>query len=77
MDLFVANDTMPNFLFLNKGAGKFEEIGLAAGVAYGEAEGRAQEWGWMPLITMATVGKIFSSRISIRSFSVCITTRKS
>ena len=37
MDLFVANDTMPNFLFLNKGSGKFEEIGLAAGVAYGEA----------------------------------------
>ncbi|HYK19373.1 MAG TPA: CRTAC1 family protein [Pyrinomonadaceae bacterium] len=37
MDLFVANDTMPNFLFVNKGAGKFEEIGLAAGVAYGEA----------------------------------------
>ncbi|HET6979386.1 MAG TPA: CRTAC1 family protein [Pyrinomonadaceae bacterium] len=37
MDLFVANDTMPNFLFLNKGAGKFEEIGLSAGVAYGEA----------------------------------------
>ncbi len=36
MDLFVANDTMPNFLFLNKGGGKFEEIGLAAGVAYGE-----------------------------------------
>jgi hypothetical protein len=37
MDLFVANDTMPNFLFLNKGGGKFEEIGLAAGVAYGAA----------------------------------------
>jgi hypothetical protein len=37
MDLFVANDTMPNFLFLNKGGGKFEEIGLAAGIAYGEA----------------------------------------
>ncbi|HJU91526.1 MAG TPA: CRTAC1 family protein [Pyrinomonadaceae bacterium] len=39
MDLFVANDTMPNFLFVNKGAGKFEEIGLSAGVAYG-ANGR-------------------------------------
>ena len=39
MDLFVANDTMPNFLFVNKGAGKFEEIGLSAGVAYG-ATGR-------------------------------------
>ena len=37
MDLFVANDTMPNFLFINKGKGKFEESGLAAGVAYGEA----------------------------------------
>ena len=37
MDLFVANDTMPNFLFLNKGGGKFEEIGLGAGVAFGEA----------------------------------------
>ena len=39
IDLFVANDTMPNFLFVNKGAGKFEEIGLSAGVAYG-ATGR-------------------------------------
>jgi enediyne biosynthesis protein E4 len=39
MDLFVANDTMPNFLFVNRGGGKFEEIGLAAGVAYG-TEGR-------------------------------------
>ena len=28
---------MPNFLFVNKGAGKFEEVGLAAGVAYSEA----------------------------------------
>jgi len=37
MDLFVANDTMPNFLFINKGAGKFEEAGLGAGVAYSEA----------------------------------------
>ncbi|HEY0080753.1 MAG TPA: CRTAC1 family protein [Pyrinomonadaceae bacterium] len=41
IDLFVANDTMPNFLFVNKGAGKFEEAGLAAGVAYGET-GRAR-----------------------------------
>lgn len=37
MDLFVANDTEPNFLFINKGGGKFEESGLAAGVAYSEA----------------------------------------
>jgi hypothetical protein len=37
IDLFVANDTMPNFLFINKGNGKFEEVGLSAGVAYSEA----------------------------------------
>ena len=37
LDLFVANDTMPNFLFLNKGGGKFEEVGLQSGVAYSEA----------------------------------------
>src|SRR5256886_4303146 len=36
IDLFVANDTMPNFLFINKGNGKFEEEGLAAGVAFSE-----------------------------------------
>lgn len=33
-DIYVGNDVMENFLFLNKGNGTFEEIGLAAGVAY-------------------------------------------
>ena len=41
MDLFVANDTMPNFLFVNQGGKKFEETGLAAGVAFSQA-GRAR-----------------------------------
>jgi enediyne biosynthesis protein E4 len=36
MDLFVANDTLQNFLFLNRGNGKFEEMALEAGVAYNE-----------------------------------------
>lgn len=36
MDLFVANDTVANFLFVNRGGKKFEEIGLQANVAYGE-----------------------------------------
>jgi len=36
MDLFVANDTEPNFLFLNRGANKWEEIGVSAEVSYGE-----------------------------------------
>jgi hypothetical protein len=36
MDLFVANDTVANFLFVNKHNGKFEEVGLGAGVAYSQ-----------------------------------------
>ncbi len=34
LDLFVANDTVRNFLFRNDGKGRFEEIGEACGVAY-------------------------------------------
>ena len=33
-DIFVANDSSPNFLFQNDGSGRFEEIGLIAGIAY-------------------------------------------
>jgi enediyne biosynthesis protein E4 len=36
MDLFQANDTMANFLFVNREGKNFEEIGLAAGVGYSE-----------------------------------------
>jgi hypothetical protein len=59
MDLFVANDTVANFLFVNRGNGRFEEIGTQAGVAF-SAEGRARSGmgldsadynqdGWMDL----------------------------
>src|SRR5882672_10821489 len=41
MDLFVANDTLPNFLFVNRGRGKFEEIGLESGVAFSQ-DGRSR-----------------------------------
>lgn len=37
LDLFVANDTIPNFLFVNRGGIKFDETGLVAGVAYSDA----------------------------------------
>jgi hypothetical protein len=36
MDFFVTNDSMPNFLFHNLGKGKFEEVGMLAGVALNE-----------------------------------------
>jgi hypothetical protein len=34
LDLFVANDTVQNFLFANRGGGKWEDIGLPAEVAF-------------------------------------------
>jgi enediyne biosynthesis protein E4 len=40
-DLYVANDTTPNSLFVNRGDGKFDELAADAGVALG-ATGRAQ-----------------------------------
>jgi hypothetical protein len=36
MDLFVANDTVANFLFANRGNGHFDEIAFQAGVAYSD-----------------------------------------
>src|SRR5262245_14871699 len=39
IDIYVANDSVPNFLFHNKGKGIFEEVGLRAGVSIG-VEGR-------------------------------------
>ena len=34
LDLFVANDTVQNFLFMNRGKGKWDEIGLASEVGF-------------------------------------------
>ena len=35
LDLFVANDTVENFLFANRANGKFEDIGIGSMVAFG------------------------------------------
>ncbi len=36
MDVFIANDTQPNALYLNQGNGTFKEVGLPYGVAYND-----------------------------------------
>jgi enediyne biosynthesis protein E4 len=70
MDLFVANDTVANFLFLNHGGKKFEEIGFTAGVAYGP-EGKARSGmgvdsadfdqdGWMDLFVTNLDHELFA-----------------
>ena len=70
MDLFVANDTVANFLFVNRGNGKFEEVGLGANVGY-SAEGRARSGmgvdsadydqdGWMDLFVTNVDQEMYS-----------------
>ena len=59
MDLFVSNDTVANFLFINRAGRRFEEVGFTSGVAFGEG-GKARSGmgvdsadfdqdGWMDL----------------------------
>jgi enediyne biosynthesis protein E4 len=71
IDLFVANDSVPNFLFLNKGGGKFEEIGLAAGVAY-SPEGAARSGMGVDAIDYDHDGfqDLFVANISREKFSL-------
>ena len=70
MDLFVANDTVANFLFVNRGDGRFEEMGLQANVGY-SAEGRARSGmgvdsadydqdGWMDLFVSNVDQEMYS-----------------
>lgn len=47
-DIFVANDTVRNFLFLNQQNGTFREIGQDAGIAYADGQARGAmgiDWG--------------------------------
>ena len=41
LDIFVSNDSSPNFLYVNQGRGTFKEDALAAGLAY-NADGKKQ-----------------------------------
>jgi hypothetical protein len=70
IDLFVSNDTVANFLFLNKGKGRFEEAGLRADIAYSQ-DGRARSGmgvdaadfnqdGWIDLFVSNIDEEIFS-----------------
>lgn len=49
VDIAVANDTVQNFLFHNKGGGRFEEIALLSGIAFDQSGsprgGMGCDWG--------------------------------
>ena len=57
-DIFVANDGAGNFLWQNDGRGRFQDVGLLAGVAFnlrGDAEGT---WGSRPPTMTVTASSI-------------------
>jgi len=69
LDLFVSNDTTANFIFMNRGGRKFEEIGFTANVAYGPG-GKARSGmgvdsadydqdGWMDLFVTNLNNEIY------------------
>jgi hypothetical protein len=71
MDLFVTNDTEPNYLFMNRGNGKFEEVGLQAGVAYSDS-GRARSGMGVDSADYDNDGKLdlFVANIDHERFSI-------
>jgi hypothetical protein len=69
MDIFIANDTEPNFLFINQGNGTFKESGLEFEVAY-NAQGDsvsgmgsdAKDFdndGWVDIVYNDLSGQVF------------------
>jgi len=56
-DIVVANDTQPNFLYLNDGDGTFTNVALQAGVAYDEV-GRARAGMGVDVADLANKGKL-------------------
>ncbi len=58
-DVFIANDTEPNALFINKGNGDVRGSGSQLGVGYDETAKRSHPWGATPKISIMMAGWIF------------------
>ena len=72
MDLYVTNDTVPNFLFANRGKGKFEEIGTLGRSRFeARLANRVPAWEWMPPTTIKTDGSIpFEANVDHEMYSL-------
>jgi hypothetical protein len=70
LDVFVANDTDPNFLYINKGNGAFDEEGLRYGVAYDDNASSVSSMGsdardydndgWIDIFSNNLMGQIWA-----------------
>lgn len=64
-DIFVTNDTEPNFLYRNTGEGEFEEIGVRAGVGF-DPTGRARAGMGVDVTDLSGDGRL---AVAIGNFS--------
>ena len=69
MDLFVANDTVQNFLFVNRGKGKWERSRWRRRSASASTARRAPAWASTRPTSTATASRICSSPTSTRRCS--------
>jgi hypothetical protein len=70
MDIFIANDNDPNFLFVNQGNGTFKESGLEYGVAYNQEGNSVSSMGsdakdfdndgWVDIIYNDLAGQVYA-----------------
>jgi hypothetical protein len=76
MDIFIANDTVRNFLFINQGNGTFKELGVSLGAAYNELGqsvsgmgSDAKDYnndGWVDVVYNDLMGEVFGLLRNIR-----------
>ena len=71
LDLFVSNDTVPNFVFMNRGKGRFEETATYAGVAY-SGDGRARSGMGLDSVDFNQDGwmDLFVANIDLERFAI-------
>lgn len=71
MDLFVANDTVQDFLYVNRGSGKWDEIALDAGVAFSQ-NGKARSGMGVDAADLGNRGwqDLFVANVDQEMFSV-------
>ena len=72
LDLFVANDASPNFLFRNLGGLRFEEVGMHGGGRLRRRRARPPPaWASSPTTSTATAGSTCSTPTSSTSRTPC------
>ena len=74
IDIYVANDMNPNFLFLNRGDGTFDDVSEISGAAYNINGRRSRAWASTPRTSTATAFPSCSSPTSPTSTTRSTTT---